>query len=190
VRAFYTYAYSDDHAIGEVNPGTEDFERTEAIVNNGDGLGVEGECLVTPRLGIPLTLMWLSHDSHLFYDSAAAWEMDSKDFEWLSITSGLNYHFLEPDAGFDLWGGVFLGWAALDEVSYDIPALGGRQNVNYDDPFVYGAQLGVDIPAKKGFAFYGGLRWMSLEAESTNVGGNRDFDLNPLMWQAGLSYRF
>jgi outer membrane protein W len=189
VRAFYVQAYADDHAVGVANEGTEAFERTEAIANNGEGLGLEGECLVTPRLGIPLTLMWVSHDSSVFIDSEAVWDSAQADLDWFGVTAGLNYHFLEPDSKVDFWGGAFIGLVALDDTTYNFDIL-ERQTVKWDDDFAYGLQLGVQVPARRGLAFYGGLRWMAMDVEAENAGQSRDFDLNPLMWNAGLAYRF
>ena len=186
VRAFYAQAYSDEHAVDETLAGTEDFERTEATINNGSGFGLEGECMVTPRLGIPLTLMWLSHDAHVMYDSSTEWLMDDTDIDWFSVTAGLNYHFLEPDNKFDLWAGPFIGLVSFDDAKV---TLGNETTTTkFDDPFVWGLQLGLDVPARQGFAFYAGLRWFNLEAEVE--GQDIDFNLNPLMWNAGVSYRF
>ena len=193
VRAFYAYAYADENAVVEQNPGTDDFVRTEATINNADGLGVEGECMVTPRLGIPLTLMWLSQESHVMIDTTEVWEMDTQDIDWFSITTGVNYHFLEPESKFDLWAGPFIGFVSFDDVTYRADDVAGSTDptrVKFDDAFTWGLQVGFDVPARKGFSFFGALRWFSLELEPTNVDDTIDFNLNPLMWNAGVSYRF
>lgn len=143
--------------------------------------------MVTSRLGIPLTLMWLSQDSMVIVDTAEAWGMDSEEIDWFSITAGANYHFLKPESKFDLWGGPFLGLVSFDDARYTI--FGETEKVKFDDDFVWGLQLGFDIPARKGVAFYGGLRWFSLELEVEGF-EELDFNLDPLVLNAGISYRF
>ena len=193
VRAFYAKAYTNENVAVEENGGTPDFVRTEATIDNGDGFGVEGECMVTPRLGIPLGLMWISTDSHVMIDTASVWEMDSESIDWFAITTGVNYHFLEPDSKFDLWAGPFLGFVSFDDASYHadtVEATTQATTVKFDDAFTWGLQVGFDVPARNGWAFFGAVRWFSLELEPTNVNDAFDFNLNPLMWNAGVSYRF
>ncbi len=104
----------------------------------------------------------------------------------LSVTAGANYHFFEPQNKFDLWAGPFIGLVSFDDAKSTI--LGETTTTKFDDDFVWGLQVGMDIPARQGFAFYAGLRWFNLEAE---VGGEDvDFNLDPFLLNAGVSYRF
>ena len=109
---------------------------TSRIVAGG---GIEGECMITPKLGIPLALMFLSQDSHVMYDTVDVWLMDSADLDWMAFTVGANYHLLETDNNFDLFVGQLELPALLDQFQQCVsgqldgegrlrlPALGNRQ---------------------------------------------------------------
>lgn len=187
VRAFYANADADEKKMEIENAGTIDETHSTASISSGTGFGVEGECLVTPRLGIPVAIMALSHDAFFSFDSPTEWLMDKADVDWLGVTAGLNYHFTDPEStAVDFWGGPFIGFVDFDDTRV---TLGNEtSNFSFDNAFTWGLQLGIEVPARQGFALYGGIRYFNLEAEVEN--DNLDFDLDPLMFNIGVSYRF
>ncbi len=93
LRAFGLKAYGNDDVLRMDNLGTPNEFHIEQQVENGEGFGIEGECLVKPRLGIALTLLSVSHDSMRMTDTPTEWLMDHADLDWLGLTAGINYHF-------------------------------------------------------------------------------------------------
>lgn len=188
LRAFGLKSYASDDVFKVENAGTPAELRTQWQVENGEGFGIEGECLVKPRLGIALTLLSVSQDSMLMTDTATEWLMDHEDLDWLGLTAGVNYHFTKPDSTFDAFIGPFIGYVTFDDPTYNLGGTTGSVKASVDDEFTWGVHLGFDVPARQGFGFYGGVRYFDLGIEFE--GENLELDMNPLVVNAGLSYRF
>jgi outer membrane protein W len=186
LRGFFgNSSASDDYSETE-NEGTVDETRTHAGIGSGSGFGVEGECLVTPIVGIAVGLMSFDQDGDIMYDDINVWEMDSDDIGWLALSAGANFHITKPESKFDLFIGPFLGYVSFDNASFSM--MGETTRLNFDDEFTWGLQIGVGVPTRKGIGFYAGLRYFDLTAEVQ--GQDIEFELNPIVVAAGITYRF
>ena len=102
-----------------------------------------------------------------------------------AFTVGPNYHFLKCKAA-DLYGGPFIGYGGLADPNYWVNGYHFRAELDGD--FIWGAQLGIDVPfsLESNWGFHGGLRYYEL-SQKTDAG---KFDVDPLLIEAGVSYRF
>lgn len=187
VRAFALKSYANDDTLRQENVGTPAELHTEQQVGNGEGLGVEGECLVKPRLGVALTLLSVSQDSMRMVDTTSEWLMDSADLDWLGLTAGVNFHLTKPESAFDLFVGPFVGYVTFDDPTYDLGGTMGSVRTEVDDQFTWGGTIGFDVPAREGWGFYGGVRYFDLSLEFPN---DIEVSMDPLVVNAGISYRF
>jgi outer membrane protein W len=186
VRGFFGNSNGSDEFNETENAGTADETRTHASIGSGSGGGLEGECMVTPRLGVAIGLLSFEQDGDFMFDDAEVWEMDSDDIGWTAVTAGVNYHFSKHNSKFDLFAGPFLGFVTWDSADFTI--LGETTKMQFDDDFTWGVQVGIGFPVRKGFGFYGGIRYFDLSAKVQ--GEPVEFDINPIVFAAGLTYRF
>ena len=70
---------------------------------------------------------------------------------------------------------------------FDIPSAPSTR-LDFEDEFAWGFQIGFGVPTRKGIGFYGGLRYFSMGAKVS--GEPIEFDTNPLVIAAGITYRF
>jgi len=110
---------------------------------------------------------------------------DGHSANFYAFTVGPNYHFLKCKAA-DLYGGLFIGYGGLADPNYWVN--GYHFQAQLDGDFIWGAQLGIDVPfaLESNWGFHGGLRYYELSQES-DAG---EFDVNPMLIEVGLAYRF
>ena len=86
----------------------------------------------------------------------------------------------------DLYLGPFIGYGGLADPNYW--ALGHHFHADFSGDFVWGAQLGLDVPFKPTLdrGFHAGVRWLNL-SQDTDAGS---IDIDPLLVEAGLFFRF
>ncbi len=161
-------------------------ERTDLKTSAGGGVGLNVEYRANDRIGIEGGLLYWELDSMLSFDSATEWLMAGDSTNVLTITAGLNFH-LTPNQKVDFYIGPYIGMALIDNASFALGGSVGTVSGNTDDEFVWGGQIGLDIPfGGSGWAFHLGARYMDL-----GVGGDGvDLDIDPLMGTAGLAYSF
>jgi outer membrane protein with beta-barrel domain len=97
-----------------------------------------------------------------------------------AITAALNFHII-PTKFFDLWLAPIASWYSfgkLDDVN--------GQNVDINDEWGYGAQLGFDIGFGRVFAIDGGVRYVKLDISS----GNQTAAFDPVIARLGVAFRF
>ena len=185
--------------VGRVDVGTNQIaesatlpdgtnERNMFSVEDGQALGLGLEYHISDRVGIEGDLIYGNLDSSFKLDFDNDWEMDTGDISMLTFTVGPNFHFT-PDKKVDVFLGPFIGVA--DYGSSDYTALGETVNRSLDGEFMWGVQLGADIPfgAASRWGLFLGLRYMDSTAEGQ---GRFEFELplDPTMFNLGLSWGF
>jgi outer membrane protein W len=95
------------------------------------------------------------------------------NFHLLKNTASVDF-YLGPTGGYAMWG---------DSKGVD----GGSEKLKNN--FVYGLNLGLDVPFQASWAFNAGLRYLKSKAESDEVAGD-NIDVDPWILTAGVSYRF
>ena len=178
---------------------TDGIENQSVALDAGDGIGLGLEYLVNPRIGIEGAVLYgeadgnLNHDRDEVFPIERVWAEDDDDVSFRLYTVGVNFH-LTPDRRADLYIGPFLGFSQYSDGRFDVP--GRWIDVAFDDDFGVGAQIGVDILFKEGgrWGFNSALRYLQSSVEVDNlrsaVFDDRELDLDPLFFSAGLSFRF
>ncbi len=173
---------------GDDDATTDDgFERAFMNVGKGTGIGLGLEYLFSSRWGIEGGLLFANLDSDIFIDRSDLWVNDSDEIGFLPIMLGLNYH-LTPGAKADFYIGPFVALVQYDSPSFNLPV--GSVRPDLDDDFGVGLNLGVDVPfGDSRWGFNGGLRYLQTSADEDG-GLGRSFDIDPLIFSAGLGFRF
>ncbi len=161
-------------------PARESFE-----LDNGYGVGFALERRLGPVVGIEGAMLVGRGDSTFRLDNGTASASDSHDTTFYALTAGPNFHLLGCD-GADLYLGPFLGYGGFADPNYWVD--GHHFAATFDGRFLWGAQLGLDVPfgGASAWGFHGGLRYMDL-SQDTDAGSIK---VNPLIAEIGLSYRF
>lgn len=158
-------------------------ERSGLTIDGGYGLGVGLERHLNPRIGIEASLLWADLDSLFILDLDEAWGHDDDAVTFLAITIGPNFH-LTPGKRVDFYLGPFVGWADLGNTTYQV--LGETHQGNFGSEFVLGGQLGLDVGFGGDLGLHLGIRYIDLTAGDDDS----EIDVNPLIGEAGLFYRF
>ena len=195
LRAFGAYARaSADQDQVAFNTGTASEEKRKINLgahHGGFGAGLEyrplSGCDLSPW-GVALDAIHSQLDTHLLIDRPAAWGREEDQVGFTPVLLSLNYH-LTPGKRADLFLGPSVGYAFLDSVSFH--SLGTTYTESYKDGFIYGINLGLDVPfgAEHNYAFTAGVRQLFFKAKGNGT-GSFDFDLNPTIATAGIAFRF
>ena len=113
---------------------------------------------------------------------SGGWELSPKTY---AFTVGPNWHVLGCSQ-VDFYLGAFLGYGGIYDPDYW--ALGHRFHADFSGDFLYGLQLGVDVPFARtsDWGFHGGLRYLVFD-QDTDAGS---VDIDPLVFEAGIAYHF
>jgi len=154
-------------------------------LDRGYGVGLSAEHLVAPRWGVEGSVLFGHAKSNYRLSQGAQAGSDSHNVNFFAFTVGPNFHLLECKAA-DLYLGVFAGYGGFADPNYW--ALGHHFGATFDGDFVWGAQLGLDVPfdAASDWGFHAGLRYFDI-SQDTDAG---TLSVDPLSIEAGLSYRF
>lgn len=161
-------------------PGDERFG-----VTNGFGIGGSVERRITDLIGIEAGLLVGrgSSDYEITLRNGQS-ESDSHDVNFYALTIGPNFH-LARCSSVDVYVGPFIGYGGFGDPNYW--AFDHHFNAAFDGDFIYGAQLGLDLPLRNGpWGFHTGLRWFRLD-QSTDAG---TLEVDPLIFELGFTYGF
>ena len=161
-------------------------ERSSLTTSGGYGVGFNVEYRPNDRFGLEAGLLYSEIDSMLTFDSPTEWLMDHDSSSLLVLTFGPNFH-LTPGKRADFYVGPFVGFASVGNPSYDLGGTVGTVSGNFDDEFVFGGQLGLDLAlGDSSWALHFGALYLNLGVGDQGV----DLDLNPLIGTIGLAYNF
>ena len=156
---------SDDITFGSVK------DAVQASDSYGFEAGYEGR--FNKAFGLEGSLLVGSNDFE--FGNTSIGNLDQR-----AITAALNFHIL-PFKYFDLWLAPIASWYSfgkLDDVN--------GQNVDINDEWGYGAQVGFDIGFGKVFAIDGGVRYVKLDISN----GNQSVAFDPVIARLGVAFRF
>jgi outer membrane protein W len=152
----------------------------------GGSLGWEFRC--GHWVGIDLNAIYAKHD----IDVAGFGTIGKTAF--VPVTVGLNVHVVPEKSPVDVFIGPLVGYAMYDDFSTRVD--GYTLKVDVDSNFVYGLNLGIEVPApKRGWAFYAAVKYIVTEYYGKLTidgasGGDLGVDVNPWIGQVGLAYRY
>ena len=152
---------------------------------NGYGLGASLERRFGKVLGAEAAAHFGSADSEYQLESGAGSGKSNHRANFYALTAGVNFHLLEC-GGADLYIGPFLGYGGLADPNFWV--LDHHFRASFDGRFLWGAQLGLDLPFRPegAWGFHAGLRYFDL-SQDTDAGS---FAIDPLIAEGGLAYRF
>jgi outer membrane protein W len=154
-------------------------------LDRGTGVGASMEHLLDPRWGLEGVALLGRAKSKYTLSSDGESGSDSHNANFYALTFGPNLHLLAC-APVDLYLGAFAGFGGFADPNYW--ALGHHFQASFDGRFVYGAQLGLDLPFGKAsdWGLHGGVRYLKLD-QKTDAG---TLKVDPLAVELGLAYRF
>lgn len=180
----FSYAARDDQkrdlVVPVVGAASEKFE-----VDRGTGVGASVEHLLNPRWGLEGAALFGRGKTEYTLTADGGSGSADHNVNFYALTFGPNLHLLSC-APADLYLGVFAGFGGLADPNYWVGDH--RFRATFDGRFVYGAQLGLDVPFGKAsdWGVHGGVRYLKLD-QKTDAG---TLKVDPLAIELGLAYRF
>jgi len=118
-------------------------------------------------------------------------------FRVTPVLARLNFH-LTPGHKADLYLGPVAGWVRYGDINVRVrvPGEGSvlADHVTNKDGFAAGAHIGLDVPfGSRGFFFTSDATYLKATVKpdaKSAAAGALDFDLDPVIVQVGLGYRF
>jgi hypothetical protein len=178
---FFPSGDIDHNILVSSGPVRETFE-----LEDGYGLGGSYEHRFGPVVGLEVAMLVGRGDSELELSEGAPAHTgtDSHRTNFYALTAGPNFH-LFPCKAFDLYAGPFIGYGGFADPNYWV----GDHHfaATFDGGFVWGAQLGLDVPISGGpWGFHTALRYMDL-SQDTSAGS---ISVDPLILELGFAYKF
>jgi outer membrane protein W len=146
------------------------------------GFQASFEYLITDLIGIEPAITTGNHD--VTVKESGFPDLDFGEIGLFTLTANVNFHFMR-ESRIDLFAGPTIGYASWGDLKTDeFP-----QDFPVDDEFIYGINVGVDVPFGEGkWGFSGALNY--LLAGVNPEGSSEEIGVNPLQVKAGVSYRF
>ncbi len=152
----------------------------------GASLGWEWRC--GHWVGIDLNAIYAKHD----IDAVGFGKVGETAF--VPVTLGLNVHVTPTSSPVDVFLGPLFGYAFYDDIETQVDGFTLKADV--DAGFVYGINLGIEVPApKRGWAFFAAVKYLVTEYDADLVvdgadGGKLGVDVDPWVGQFGIAYRY
>ncbi len=185
LRSFLVYV--DPSYGGDTRQSTLSSLDVHEFYELGSGLGVGAaiERRINPTVGVEAAALLAKVDSTYKLRLGSQSGSASHNLTFFSLTLGPNIHLLHCKPA-DLYLGAFVGMGGFGDPNYW--ALGRRFQANFEPRFVWGGQVGVDVPFRPSsdWGFHAGLRYFKV-SQPTDWG---TIDVDPIVLQAGLSFRF
>ena len=160
--------------------GTQKFS-----VESGFGGGVALERKFNPVVGLEGALLLGEMNTKYSLAAGSANGSAEHNANFHAVTLGPNFHLLKCTT-VDLYLGPFIGWGGLADPNYWVD--GHHFHADLTSKFLWGGTLGLDVPfdPTKDVGFHAGLRYLKFD-EKSDMG---KFDVDPLVFEAGLSIKF
>ncbi len=154
-------------------------------VDDTTGVGFALERMYDRRWGVEGAFLYGTADTKYTLTTNGQSGSDSHTANFYALTVGPNLHLLKCSPA-DLYIGAFLGYGGLADPNYWV--FGNHFHADLKAKFVYGAQLGLDVPFGRtsDWGLHGGIRYLVLD-ENTDAG---KINVDPLGVELGLAYRF
>jgi outer membrane protein W len=166
--------------------------------NNTIGGGLGFEYRVSDHLGIEVGAVTGKVDDELGFDffGEEAFSIETS-LRVTPVLARLNFH-LTPGHKADLYLGPVAGWVRYGDIDVRVrvPGEGSvlADHVENKDGFAWGGHIGLDVPfGQRGFFFTSDATYLKATVKPSDksaAGGATDFDLDPLIVQVGIGYRF
>lgn len=156
--------------------GTIEGIPTTVTADSVFGFGIAAEYLLSRNVGIETEWFMAEVD----FDVEAMGVAVELGSSWMSpFLVALNYHF-NTGEGVDLYAGPLVAYTLWGNLE------GSFGSSESESDFGFGAQVGVDIPARSGWALAVGVKYFTVSAGDESI----EIDVDPLVLRLGVSYRF
>ena len=204
LRAGITTVVPNDDSDAIILPGVpEDTLRNGVSVENGTALGLIGAWMINDRWALELLAATpFEHDLEV-----TDLDIDAGSVEHLPPTLSLQWYPRGGMPGWQPYLGFGINYTTFFEEEVD-PALGAvlgevlfanSAKLHLDDSLGWAAQAGVDIPINDSWAFNLGVWYLDIGTtaeirvgfeDGSSAKERFDVDINPLVWNVGVSYSF
>ena len=167
-----------------VSPNADDditIDSVKQAIDTSNDFGYEAgfEWRMNKIVGLEGSYMMGSTDFELSDLNTDLGTLDQK-----AVTAALNFHIL-PTKFFDLWVAPCASWYNYD---FNLDSSVGSSDPSLDSQWGYGAQVGVDIGLGKLIAITGGVRYIKVDINGSDLDNSAAFD--PIIARAGIAFRF
>lgn len=191
----------------------DDGDTIRAEVESDIGAGLAVEYQFSDRLGVEFGALYAAPELDIrigapgsLFGSLRA----TDDISFAPITLGLNVH-LTPRSKVDLYVGPLAAYVLYGDLSIqfefpnlpNLPSLPGIPTIpvfpidpitidlETDDDFAFGAQVGIDVPFGDGrWAFHANVKYLETSIELIDdIGDSTDLDFDPLIIGVGARIR-
>jgi outer membrane protein len=161
----------------------------ETEFESGDGFGVSVNWFWGKRVSTELSASALTLDAGLNVDGVPTFDLGSVDLTPIALT--LQFHFAR-DSVIDPYVGAGAAWVLADDLEsndLDLLEIGA---IEVDDEITYVLNAGLGVRLTRNFGLYLDGKYIPLEPATRAPGDEEDLDLeiNPLIFSAGLRFRF
>lgn len=161
----------------------------ETEFESGDGVGVSANLFWGKRVSTELSASKLTLDAGLNVDGVPTFDLGSVDLTPIALT--LQFHFAR-DSVIDPYVGAGAAWVLADDLEsndLDLLEIGA---IEVDDEITYVLNAGLGVRLTRNFGLYLDGKYIPLEPATRAPGDEEDLDLeiNPLIFSAGLRFRF
>lgn len=181
--------------ISYVDPsGETDFEDGEvAEFDSEQGFGVGINVFWTNAISTEFAAILAEPDLTLRANDPAVPDVVGS-LEMMPLTATLQYHF-NPNGRFDPYLGGGIAYVLFDDIDSDDLGSIDLDSIDFDDDYGFVANAGLSIDLTETFAINLDAKYVPVSSPARAVVGGIetdevDFDINPLIFSAGISLQF
>jgi outer membrane protein W len=166
--------------VGYITPmsdSTIEGDKTEA--DSAMDYGIAYKHIFSNRLGVGANLLIAQHDVKVNGEKAGT-------IDNMPLLFDLNFHFLPKR---NLYVGVTAGYSFWGDVKLDHPTVEGETSLQTKQNVVYGVNLGYDFHIGENWSILANVRYLGEKVEG-DAADSEDVNVNPLVANLGLAYRF
>ena len=163
---------------------------SEASYDTGVGGGVRGEYRYSSRYGVELGVVSAASVDVSSQVVAGTTASSVEVSSFAAYTVGVNVH-LTQDRPVDVYVGPLIALVQYSDVEAGTTLGGTTTSVSIDDDIGFGAIVGIDVPlGERGWLVQASLRYIKTDIKGSEGGVTIDSDFDPLIFSAGVGYRF
>lgn len=161
----------------------------ETDFDSGSGFGLSAGFFLTERFAVELAAFSLSADASFSHPDIG--EFDMGEAELFPISLGVQFHFA-GQGRFDPYVGAGAAYVLVDDFESDDLTNLGVGTVEADDEVTYYVNAGLGFMFTDGFGLALDARYIPFESTTTAsvAPGEEDIEFTPLVYSAGLRFRF
>jgi outer membrane protein W len=185
---FPAWAEKGDMQVGfgfSYSMPTDDLATGSQTADLDDAFGYQAafEYMVTNLIGVEPAVGATNYDVTI--SETGIPDLELGEIDLLAVTADLNFHLFRQTS-VDLFVGPTIGYAFWGDLETDV----FPQNFPTEDEFIYGLNLGADVPfGDSKWAFSGTLDYLVTDV-SLEGGTSADLGVDPLQVKIGVTYNF